>query len=244
MISFPATLVSRTRHDAAHVSILRFALPPDEDIPLHHPGQYALLQFGAYFPRAYSMANGADGQFLEFHIRETHSEATRFALHELAIGERISVQGFGGDCLYQTECDRPVVLVGGGTGLAPMLAILEAALRDRPERPVHLYHGVRTADDLYMDEVLTGFSQRFAALSYYPVLSGAANNLYRSGLVGDVLAADLARYVERQEARFYCAGPVEMVRHVLERLQALGISSALIHTDYPDLKYGGVSSNA
>ncbi|MCA9402083.1 MAG: oxidoreductase, partial [Candidatus Omnitrophica bacterium] len=134
MISFRARLIHAEHCAATRVRILRFALPEGDTVPAHQPGQYALLEFPGFSPRPYSIANVPNGHLLEFHIRISHSGASAYANKTLKIDDVITIYGFGGNCLFDSDCRSPILLVAGGTGLAPMMAIAETALSADPQR--------------------------------------------------------------------------------------------------------------
>ncbi len=229
MISFQARLMYSKPCAQSQIRILRFApLEGAELFPHHLPGQYALLSFPDFAPRPYSIANLPNGHILEFHIRNGHSGASAYATNSLSIGDVITISGFGGSCFYQQDCERPLMLVAGGTGLAPMLAIAQAALADNPDRRVDLFHGGRHKGDLYAEEILNGLAAQFPSFSYHPVLSDDYQSGVASGLVGDVALATLK---DGACARIYASGPVEMLRRLHETAQTAGLDANLIHSD-------------
>lgn len=227
MISFEGRVVYASDPASAGVRILRFE-PVADTFPLHHAGQYALLKFPSFSPRPYSVANAANGRSLEFHIRGGHSGAGAYATSELKIGDVVPISGFGGGCLYQADCTHPLLLVAGGTGLAPLLAIMEQALIDAPKRPVMIYHGGRSKSDLYAHEKLQELMHIFPALSYYPVLSHDEEEGVAKGLVSDVA---LKNQKDFSSIRLYCSGPVEMMRHAQDLALSYGVGSEFIHSD-------------
>ena len=72
-----------------------------------------------------------------------------------------------GDFLWSDD-DGPVVMIAGGTGLAPMLSMLRAALPSTPRRPVTLYHGVRTRAHLYDVELLDSMQATYEGFRWRP----------------------------------------------------------------------------
>lgn len=215
-----------------HVRRLRFApskTAQNEDtrgFADHLPGQYALLKFAEFAWRPYSVANTPNGHMLEFHIRAGHSGPSHYATHDVKIGEIIEIQGFAGDCHFQAACARPVILIAGGTGLAPMLAIAEAALAHDPHRSVTLYYGGGSMVDLYAHPLLTKLQQDFPAFRYHPVLTHPKDSdLLGASLIGMVSEVAFAHAPRLCESRVYASGPVEMLRHsynLAENLAAMG----------------------
>lgn len=236
MIFFKAELVFfedlSVGNERPHVRRLRFApskAAQTEDargFADHLPGQYALLKFDEFAWRPYSVANTPNGHMLEFHIRAGHSGPSHYATHDIEIGEIIEIQGFAGDCYFQGDCNRPIILIAGGTGLAPMLAIAEAALAHDPHRHITLYYGGRHMADLYAHHLLIKLQQDFPCFQYYPVLTHPQElkpdepkrgepeiELLMSPLIGTVSEVAFAHAPHLSESRVYASGPVEMLRH-------------------------------
>jgi Na+-transporting NADH:ubiquinone oxidoreductase subunit NqrF len=148
--TLPAQVASVERV-TADVMLLALQLADDAVFDFR-PGQFAKLGFGRLPPRSYSMATQPRQRRLEFHIRVLpHGLVSGHIANALRRGDSASVHGpFGDACWDAPPSDEPLLLLAGGTGLAPMLSVLDAALADgqRPDR-IHLYHGVRGEGDLY-----------------------------------------------------------------------------------------------
>ena len=78
-----------------------------------------------------------------------------------------------GTFFLRQDSDRPVILMAGGTGFAPIKAIIEQAIERNIERPMHLFWGVRSEADLYMDDLARRWSDQHPHILYTPVLSEA-----------------------------------------------------------------------
>lgn len=242
MISFEACLVAAHFYPLARVRVLRFAPidPERETFSLHQAGAYALVTFPGHSARPYSVANVADGHILEFHIRLGQSGISQYVEHELKIGDIVSITGFGGGCLFQPDCNKPILLIGGGTGLAPLLAIGEAALAENPSRSVTLYLGGRHRDDFYLNGFLWDMQSRFSAFTFYPVISHpdaaqSSEEGYLYGLVGEIAITQQNSHPSHlsafSEGRIYASGPVEMLRQVHELALSNGFDPDHIHSD-------------
>ncbi|HOO50768.1 MAG TPA: hypothetical protein PLK94_05690 [Alphaproteobacteria bacterium] len=238
MFEFQARLISNELHSGSRVRILRFS-PISIDsatFPLHQAGQYALLHFDGHMARPYSIANRADGEILEFHVRVGDHPQTgvrSYIDRDLSVGDIVDVTGFSGGCLYQSDCNRSIALIGGGTGVAPLMAIAEAALSDNPDRDVVLFHGGRTTEDFYLHDYFLNLQNLFPRFKSYAVVSGLEKDqgVYLAGLVGDVAFRELSRTHDLKSMRFYASGPVEMVRHVHDLASSFLIDPEFIHTD-------------
>jgi ferredoxin-NAD(P)+ reductase (naphthalene dioxygenase ferredoxin-specific) len=205
-------------------------------------GQFAQLEFpvapGAV--RDYSMANPPGEKLLEFHIRimpGSGSVSGRVAAG-LKDGDTVRVCGPLGTSYLRARHAGPMLCIAGGSGLAPIKSIVEAALNGGFGQPLHLYFGVRAERDVYHEQELAELQRRFAAFKPHIVLSEpgarAARTLLarRTGLVTEAVAADfptLAGY------KVYFAGPPPMVDAASALVRERGVVSRDIHADafYP-----------
>lgn len=213
----------------SRVRILWLA-PEDPDFPLpeYQAGQYALLGFSGHAARPFSIANAPNGKFLEFHIRRTASGASHYATEILKPNDEVEVRAPYGSCFYVPSCSKSLIAVAGGTGLAPMKAIIEASIKDTAPRNVFLYHGVRHLDDLYCEDFFLELEETDKRFHYVPVLSEEKIEGIRHGLVAAEMVKD---FPDLKEARIFGAGPVELVRHMRDLCLAAGADPAHIHSD-------------
>jgi ferredoxin-NAD(P)+ reductase (naphthalene dioxygenase ferredoxin-specific) len=194
-------------------------------------GQYASLRFAGLPPRDYSMANRPDEAVLEFHIRRMGpGSASAYVAEKLAPGEDVIVEGPYGSSWLRDKHAGPIVAVAGGSGLAPVKAIVETALALGLRQPIHLYFGARSERDIYLETHFRSLAERHGNLRYTPVLSQPSGKTSRRvGLVHEVVAADLA---ELDGAKAYLAGPPAMVEAATTLLVAeRGMRRADIHAD-------------
>jgi CDP-4-dehydro-6-deoxyglucose reductase/ferredoxin-NAD(P)+ reductase (naphthalene dioxygenase ferredoxin-specific) len=197
-------------------------------------GQFASLEFpvapGA--ARDYSMANRPDETTLEFHIRVmpgAESVSRRVAAN-LRIGDTVKVSGPLGTSYLRAQHAGPMLCIAGGRGLAPIKSIVETALRNGFDKPVHLYFGVRGERDVYFERELAQWSERYPAIRSHIVLSdaAAAGSSRRQGFVTDAVAADLG---DLSGFKAYFAGPPPMVDAATALVNSRGIETRDIHAD-------------
>lgn len=187
----------------------------EPDFRPHRAGQYALLRVGAEEPyRPYSIASLPEDKKLEFHIRTGGVFA-----EGLRIGTPIEISGYEGTASYQDDCPLPLVLVAGGTGLAGLLSVARAALYDRADRPVTLYHGVREESDLYVRDLLADLMDEYETFTYTPLIGTMPD---RS--IFDPLA-------DRNGYRFHFAGPAPMMELLAALAKDHGVPDNLVHSD-------------
>ena len=215
--------------DATHdIRILRLEPPPGVCFDFR-AGQYAKLGFATLPPRDYSMANTPGEPLLEFHIRDVGDGASRYAVRQLVRGETVTVGGPLGDAYLRDEHAGPIVAIAGGSGLAPMKAIVETALARDPMRDIGLYFGVRRERDLYLVEHFRRLASAHRRFRFIPVVAEPGGpSPWRSGLVGDAMAADITDFTH---SKVYLAGPPPMVEAAVTLLRARGLAAADIHAD-------------
>ncbi len=196
---------------------------------LFSPGQYARVTLPGAPPRDFSMASQPEDEELVFYIRLLPGGRAAQAIRSgLAPGDRVIVEGPFGTAYLRERDRRPLVAVAGGTGLAPLKAIVERALAlDWPE-PVHLYFGVRRRKDLFACEELAALAARHPQLRFVPVLSEERAPGFRHGLVTEALAADLS---DMSGHVAHLAGPPPMVEAARHLMRSRGAAVADIHAD-------------
>ncbi|MCA0201874.1 MAG: 2Fe-2S iron-sulfur cluster binding domain-containing protein, partial [Proteobacteria bacterium] len=118
------------------------------------PGQYVTVLTADGIARSYSVANNpGEDHVIELHVRLLKDGAMSEFLIRADVGESVIVRGPAGKCFYVAEGarDYPLLLAGTGTGLAPLYGILRAALAQGHGGAIHLFHGVLSEPDLYLD---------------------------------------------------------------------------------------------
>ena len=190
-------------------------------------GQYAQVEFAPGLSRHYSMANTPEEPELVFHVRHMPGGRTsHYVATQLKAGDRVKVSGPLGIAYLRDAHSGPVLLVAGGSGLAPIQSILCTLLERGYSAPVHLYFGVRSERDLYHEALLKDLGARHANFSYQVVLSeqiGASGRRY--GMVHEALA------ISGEDTMAYLAGPPVMVEAATARLAALGLAQRQVHAD-------------
>ena len=225
---FEATVAERMEmtHDIVR---LRLAVPEGVDFA-YTAGQYASLGFAGRPARDYSMASGPGGGMLEFHIRAMDDgEVSNFVRDEIHEGDKVAVEGPYG-AAYLREAHRgPIVAIAGGSGLAPVKAIMETALaRDMPQ-PIYFYFGVRGERDVYLEEELAGLASKHERLRVQIVLSEPEDGTARrTGFVHEAVATD---FDDLDGCKAYLAGPPVMVEAATEMLAIRDMRPEDIHAD-------------
>lgn len=214
---------------------LTLKLPRGNDFA-YLPGQYldVLLEDGGR--RSFSIANAPNGETLELHIRVT--PGGRFAnwvAREMPERAILRVEAPLGAFYLRQDSDRPIVMIAGGTGLAPLLAMLQQVLPSTT-RPIRLYRGVRSRRDLYLDSLLDEWAGQYAdRFRYTPVLSEPDPDW--TGACGFVHEAVLREEPALADADVYLSGPPAMVRAGKDAFPARGLPAERLYYDAFDYAF-------
>lgn len=230
--------ISHAEAVAPGLRLLR--LTPEEGGALFswRAGQYASFSMDGFEARAFSIANAPNPECIELHIRGSGRGGLGDALcHDADVGSVVDVEGPFGAAYWRDRHDGPLLAIAGGTGLAPMKAICEAALASDLKRDVHLYAGVRTETEIYLERYFIDLQKRHANFRYVCVVTEPQDpgSGRRRGLVGDAVAADFPLLYGYQ---CYLAGPQVMVDACRTMLKLKGVPP---HDMFCDLMYGGAT---
>lgn len=228
IIKGTVTSIEQATHDIRRIKV-KLAKPLE-----FSPGQYATLQFTPDHIRPYSMAGLPGDEEMEFHIRKVHGgRVTEYIFGELKVGSNIRISGPLGTAYLRRKHTGPMLCVGGGTGLAPVLSIVRGALAEGMTNPIHLYFGVRSQEDVYDAERLQAMADQHPQLKVHVVVAtGPVDGAWRSGLVTDAIESD---FKSLDGWRAYLCGPPAMVDALSLIVAKLGIASEHVHSDafYP-----------
>jgi len=193
-------------------------------------GQFARLTFPDAPTRDYSMASEPGERELEFHIRQVPGGAATQRIHALLkLGDPVLVEGPFGSSYLREQHAGPILCVVGGSGLAPIKGIVEAAIAHGMKQPIHVYFGARSDRDLYLVDHFEGLAQRHPNLTFTPVLSDAPLGArWRTGFVTDAIAKDLQDF---DGWKAYVAGPPPMVEAAMQIVAERGLRREDLHAD-------------
>jgi CDP-4-dehydro-6-deoxyglucose reductase len=178
---------------APDVMRIRLRLPASERLQFL-AGQYIDILLRNGTRRSLSLANPPhDDGLLELHLRNYGGPFSTHVFTQMKEKDILRFEGPLGTFYLREDSLKPAVLVAGGTGFAPIKAIIEHAIHQKLTRPLLLYRGARHAADLYLNELPEAW-QREHGITYVPVLSDAtAEETWtgRRGLVHEAVIADL-----------------------------------------------------
>jgi NAD(P)H-flavin reductase/hemoglobin-like flavoprotein len=213
-----------------HVAVL--TLRPDVPLP-YLPGQHITVQVPRW-PRVwrrYSIANAPrENGTLTLHVRAVPGGLVSTSLLHARPGDTLVLGPAEGAMIADTESERDVLCLAGGTGLAPVKAIIEAIARgsDPGGREVALYFGARTESSLYDMRALHAMELDHPWLQVVPVTSDQAGLDVMHGTIADIAAT--TPWTERD---VYISGPDAMIVSTVSALRDLGAPPERLHYDLP-----------
>lgn len=205
-----------------------------------YAGQFVKLKRADGLTRSYSIANSRmHATHLTFHIRRlAGGRFSEWAHQELQVGDTIEVSDPQGLCYYLPERqDQGLLLIGTGSGLAPLAGIATEALHHGHTGPIHLFHGSREMDGLYWIEEMRQLQREYPNFHYTPCISqGDPPAGVARGRANDVA---LAAIPDLKGWRVYLCGHPDMVNQT--KKQAF-LNGALMQDIYSDAFHVASSS--
>jgi ferredoxin-NADP reductase len=138
--------------------------------PGHLPGQHVDLRLtaedGYSVQRSYSISSASDGDRIELAVqRVADGEVSPYLCDVLAAGDQIELRGpVGGWFVWRPADQAPVTLVAGGSGIAPLMAMIRARAAEGSRVPFRLVYSVRTPEDVYFADELRQRAREDAGL--------------------------------------------------------------------------------
>ena len=216
-----------------------FRLGVKEGGPLpfsHRPGQYLSLTLtidGKRVHRSYTIASSpTERSYCELTIkRDPNGRASRFLHDVLRAGTPLEVTAPAGRFVFTGEEADSVLLIAGGVGVTPLMAIIRYLTDRAYNGQIHLLFSVRRREDVIFADELQRLQLRFPNLRVCLALSGSDERAW-AGERGRISAAMIRRFVPSvTELPIYLCGPAPMMTATREILAALGVPGARIHTE-------------
>lgn len=196
-------------------------------------GQYVDILLSDGRRRSFSLANPPHtDDLLEIHVRRVPGGFfTDFVFTKMKDKALLRFQGPLGTFFLREDSSRPIILMGGGTGFAPLKGILEYAFHIGLTQPLHLYWGVRAKVDLYLDGLPREWSAQHPNFRYTPVLSAPKPEDHWTGRVGWVHEAVAVDYPDLSQQAIYMSGPPPMIQAARPVFAAQGLPDAQLFYD-------------
>jgi CDP-4-dehydro-6-deoxyglucose reductase len=224
--------VERKQQLSHDVMALFLKLPSSERLQFM-AGQYIefLLKDGKR--RAFSLANAPHADsLLELHLRLIPGGVfTEYVFNEMPDKAILRIEGPFGSFYYHDDSDKPMIMVAGGTGFAPIKGIIEHMLHNNIQREVTIYWGAKAREDLYMPELPEAWSKQYPHIKFIPVLSEALSQDNWQGRTGLVHQAVLDDIVDLSAYEVYCCGAPAMVEVAHASFLQAGLPEQAFYSD-------------
>ncbi len=217
---------------APEVMRIKLKLPANERLPFL-PGQYIdiLLQDGR--KRSFSLAIPPhDDELLELHIRRVADGFyTKYVFDEMKVKTLLRIEGPHGSFTIDESTNRPIILLAGGTGFAPIKSILEHLFAENAKRELIFYWGARNQELLYLHELVEQWQTTFPNFSYVPVLSDDLSITGWQGRTGLVHQAVMQDFSDLSRHDIYACGPPAMIKAANSEFLNHGMNNSRFFSD-------------
>jgi ferredoxin-NADP reductase len=234
-ITWRTATVAELIDETSHARTLLLDVP---DWPGHDAGQHLDIRLtaedGYQAERSYSIASAPEDARVALTVeRIDDGEVSPYLAGDVVVGDAFEVRGpIGGHFTWRTADGGPVLLVAGGSGLVPLMAMLRHRANESSTVDARLLVSSRTADDLlYRDELERLGSARDGLSITYTLTRGAPERWMGHTRRVD---ADMLREVgpaPDAAPRVFVCGPTPFVEAVADQLVSLGHGAASIHTE-------------
>ena len=196
-------------------------------------GQYIDILLPDNHRRSFSLANPPhDDALLELHVRNVPGGLfSKEVFQHLKEGTLLRIQGPLGTFFLREDSSRPIVMIAGGTGYAPIQAMLRHLFENHRNRDVVFYWGARAARDLYADARLKEWAKTQPGFRYVPVLSEPMPEDHWKGYTGFVHEAVLRDLPDLVGHDIYLSGPPPMVQAARAAFPAHGADPMHMYSD-------------
>lgn len=225
--------VFRITQAADDVSILQLRFATGIRIKFR-AGQYLQILLPDGQRRSYSMANAPhESDTVQLHVR--HVAGGTFSdklLQTLKSGDMLKLELPHGDFWLREDSGRPIIMVAGGTGFAPMRSMIEHMIRKQIQVPVHLFWGVRSPSSHYAADLIERWQQQLTDFKYQAVSSSLLRVQDMQGYRGSLIEAVLACGLNIRDFDVYACGALGMISSLRTVLcNDLGLSSEHFYSD-------------
>ena len=199
----------------------------------HKPGQYIGLRLdidGEEVRRNYSLSAASNGREYRISVKREDGGLVSNRLHAMGEGETLELFAPAGDFILEPS-DKPLVLISGGVGITPTLAMLEEALQT--SRPVHFIHCARNADVHAFREWVDGLAERHTQLKRFYCYDEHEGAQAQPDAVGLMTAERLADWLPaNRDLDAYFLGPKPFMAAIRRQLQSLGVPERQLRHEF------------
>lgn len=224
--------VSSKEFLSPNVAKLKLKLPKTQRMQFL-AGQYIEILLPGGKRRAFSIASPPhDAGELELHIRHVDGgDFTSWVFNELEVKGILRIEGPLGTFFIRHDSQRPMIMMGGGTGFAPLKSMIEYLLMKKSKRPIHLYWGARNLAELYCLELPSFWEKEYPHICFTPVLSDPTVADNWQGRTGFVHSAVIEDYPDLSGHEVYMSGPPVMIDTARHAFPELGLAEDRLFYD-------------
>ncbi|TLX79561.1 2Fe-2S iron-sulfur cluster binding domain-containing protein [Pseudomonas nicosulfuronedens] len=199
------------------------------------PGQHLPVRLavgGQTLIRTYSLSSAPSDGELRISVK-AQGPASRHLHEQMGAGDHLQVRAPMGSFTLKSDSARPVVLIGAGVGITPLLSMLRELVAG-PARRVHLFQSARTLGQLPFQREITELRQRAPQLQVHRALSrpeAGANPGRDFELVGRLDIEAIKARLPFDDYDFYLCGPGEFTQAIYDGLRDLNIADTRIHAE-------------
>jgi CDP-4-dehydro-6-deoxyglucose reductase len=207
---------------------IRFARPENFSF---QAGQYVNFHLGDGLVRSYSLASlPKELSFIDIHVRHLPGgQMSSWFFTKCNLGNSLQMTAPRGTCCYYSDSeDIPYLLVGIGTGVAPLQAIAREAILNGKSSPLYFYQGALNPERLYYRDELRNVARQIPTFHYEEIVLNGPLGEWRNGHVTDVLMQDFERL---KQCQVYLCGDAGMVATIRKKLFIAGIPMKRIQAD-------------
>lgn len=199
----------------------------------YQAGQHTNLWRSKNVTRCYSIASIPNDPYVTFHIAlQPNGQFSQWARQSLQIGEKLLLQQPSGDCYFQAEhAQQPLLLLGTGTGIAPLQAIVRAALYAGHQGQIDLIVGARNSNDLYLSGPLRQLEQQHENVRCTQLVQEIGNKNTSNCQQADIYAHVKQHFPELNAYQVYLCGAELFVRKLRKQCFFAGVKPRNVHTD-------------
>lgn len=224
--------VEKLNHDVYQVKLLL----PVKNNNLYAAGQYLDLYLPTGRSASFSIGSAPEaGQLLELHIRSNpDSEFSKALIDYLLVEEEITVElAKGVACIKAADLadDDILVLTAASTGFSQVKSVVEHLLANKVKNKIHIYWGVRAANDLYWLELPIQWANDHSNITYHPVVSDPTDKCGWTGRVDLIPAAILQDFDDFNKIKMLASGSPDMVYALLDACEAKGMKESQLLSD-------------
>lgn len=212
--------------------------PPVDSAVAFAPGQHVPVQVQpdgeAALIRTYSLSSAPSDGYLRISIK-SQGTASRYLHERVVAGDVLNVRPPMGSFTLDQQSTRPLVLIGAGVGITPLLAMLREQVGMGQARRIHLFHGARSLADLPFRNELASLQQQAAGmLRVYRALSQPESHALAGqdyDFAGRLGIEQVKATLALDDYDFYLCGPGSFTQELYEGLRAVHVPDARIHAE-------------